>query len=66
MLKDTIIFTFNDIKKEGVEKQQTTPPSDNENANQKSEIDICPYEQPYFFIIEDIHRPCCQVIDVRK
>jgi len=26
MLKDTIIFTFNDIKKEGVEKQQTTPP----------------------------------------
>jgi hypothetical protein len=35
MLNYTIIFTFNDIKKEGVEKQQTTPPSDNENANQK-------------------------------
>lgn len=34
--------------------------------NRKSERYVSPDEQPYLFIIEYIHRPCCYIIQVRQ
>jgi hypothetical protein len=34
--------------------------------NRKSERHISPNEQPYLFIVEYIHRPRCDIIQVRQ